>query len=66
MCSVGIVSRGSAQNPLKVAHSAHLLIHIGAKSLDLSYEVEEFKRICTFSDKYNHDLNFLAVAHVKK
>jgi poly(A) polymerase len=43
-----------------------LLIRAGAKSLDLSWQVEEFKRICTSWDKYNQELNALNVMHTRK
>jgi hypothetical protein len=44
-----------------------MLIVLGAKSLDLSWQVEEFKKLCTsLPDKYNPETNALAVAHVKK
>lgn len=39
---------------------------IGAKSLDLSEQVNEYKDLCHGWDKYNADLNFLSVQHVKK
>ncbi|KAI1847801.1 hypothetical protein JX265_009229 [Neoarthrinium moseri] len=37
----------------------------GAKSLDLSYQVNEFKDLCHGWDKYKADLNFLSVQHVR-
>jgi poly(A) polymerase Pap1 len=44
-----------------------MLMFLGAKSLDLSWQVDEFKRLCTtLSDKYDAEKNALAVAHVKK
>jgi poly(A) polymerase Pap1 len=38
----------------------------GAKSLDLSYQVNEYKDMCHNWDKYNAELNFLSVQHVRK
>lgn len=46
-------------------HYIGLELAKGAKSLDLSYEVEEFKSICTSSDAYNQEENSLGVAHTK-
>ncbi|KAI0019020.1 Poly(A) polymerase [Xylariomycetidae sp. FL0641] len=37
----------------------------GAKSLDLSYQVNTFKSTCTQWDKYEDALNFLSIQHVK-
>ncbi|TDZ28612.1 Poly(A) polymerase pla1 [Colletotrichum trifolii] len=37
----------------------------GAKSLDLSYQVDNFKSLCTSWDKYEADLNSLTVQHVR-
>lgn len=48
------------------SHYIGLGLREGAKSLDLSWQVDEFKRLCTtLSDKYNPEINALAVAHVK-
>lgn len=38
----------------------------GQKSLDLSYQVEDFKNLCTRWDKYNPELNALSIVHTKK
>lgn len=38
----------------------------GAKSLDLSFQVNEYKNTCYGWEKYKSDLNFLSVQHVKK
>jgi poly(A) polymerase len=41
----------------------------GAKSLDLSHQVNEFKETCFGWDKYKEDLHehcFLAIQHVRK
>ncbi|KAI1000622.1 Poly(A) polymerase [Podosphaera aphanis] len=46
-------------------HYIGLELAEGAKSLDLSYEVEEFKSICTSSEAYNQEENSLGVAHTK-
>ncbi|RKF54058.1 Poly polymerase pla1 [Golovinomyces cichoracearum] len=46
-------------------HYIGLELAKGAKSLDLSYEVEEFKSICTSSEAYNQEENSLGVAHTK-
>ncbi|RDW71154.1 hypothetical protein BP6252_07717 [Coleophoma cylindrospora] len=37
----------------------------GAKSLDLSWQVDDFKRICTNWDKHDHELNALNVIHTR-
>jgi len=39
---------------------------IGAKSLDLSFQVEDFKLLCTSWAKCEPDLNSVSVQHVKK
>lgn len=39
---------------------------LGAKTLDLSYQVNAFKQMCSEWDKYSSELNFLSVQHVKK
>ncbi|SZF01516.1 unnamed protein product [Blumeria hordei] len=46
-------------------HYIGLELAEGAKSLDLSYEVDEFKKICTSSEAYNQEENSLGVAHTK-
>lgn len=38
----------------------------GAKSLDLSFQVNEYKNTCYGWEKYKSDRNFLSVQHVKK
>lgn len=38
----------------------------GAKSLDLSYQVDDFKGKCTMWDKYNEQLNALGIITTKK
>lgn len=50
----------------KFAPDAQLLIHLGAKSLDLSFQVDDFKRKCTNWEKYDPELNALNVIHTKK
>ncbi|PQE13180.1 Poly(A) polymerase protein [Rutstroemia sp. NJR-2017a BBW] len=37
----------------------------GAKSLDLSWQVEEFKKMCMNWEKYDADLNALSVIHTR-
>ncbi|RFU35747.1 hypothetical protein B7463_g603, partial [Scytalidium lignicola] len=37
----------------------------GAKSLDLSWQVEDFKKMCCSWDKYNGELNALNVSHTR-
>lgn len=39
---------------------------LGAKTLDLSYQVNAFKQMCSEWDKYSSELNFLSIQHVKK
>ncbi|KAI5460068.1 Poly(A) polymerase central domain-containing protein [Mariannaea sp. PMI_226] len=49
-------------------HYIGLELHIGAKSLDLSYEVDEFKSLCTQWQKYKDDLKdsvSIGVQHVR-
>ncbi|KAL0930750.1 poly polymerase [Colletotrichum truncatum] len=38
---------------------------LGAKSLDLSYQVDNFKSLCTAWEKYKPELNSLTVQHVR-
>ena len=38
----------------------------GPKSLDLSYQVDEFKNLCTKWDKFDDKLNALSVQHVSR
>jgi poly(A) polymerase Pap1 len=47
-------------------YKARLLIYAGAKSLDLSFEVDKFKGRCMQWDKYDQDLMALNVVHTKK
>lgn len=42
------------------------LTHLGAKSLDFSWQVNDFRHKCESWDKYDNDLNALSVAHIKK
>ena len=46
--------------------TAPLLMMLGAKSLDLSYEVDKFKGRCVQWDKYDQELMALNVVHTKK
>ncbi|KAI0875059.1 Poly(A) polymerase central domain-containing protein [Hypoxylon argillaceum] len=46
-------------------HYIGLELAEGAKSLDLSYQVNAFKQMCSEWDKYSAKLNFLTVQHVK-
>ncbi|TDZ20897.1 Poly(A) polymerase pla1 [Colletotrichum orbiculare MAFF 240422] len=46
-------------------HYIGLTLTEGAKSLDLSYQVDNFKSLCTSWDKYEADLNSLTVQHVR-
>lgn len=39
---------------------------VGAKSLDLSFQVNEFKDLCYGWDKYKDGMNFLSIQHVRK
>lgn len=39
---------------------------IGAKSLDLAWQVDDFKRKCTGWEKYDRELNALNVTHTRK
>lgn len=38
----------------------------GAKSLDLTFQVNEFKDLVTGWDKYDKNLNCLSIQHVRK
>lgn len=51
---------------VSIFSAAQLLTILGAKSLDLAWYVDEFKRICTNWDKYNEELNTLSVIHTRK
>ncbi|ORY69909.1 Poly(A) polymerase pla1 [Pseudomassariella vexata] len=46
-------------------HYIGLELAEGAKSLDLSFQVNEYKDLCHAWDKYDSKLNFLSVQHVK-
>ncbi|KAK1640263.1 Poly(A) polymerase central domain-containing protein [Colletotrichum phormii] len=46
-------------------HYIGLTLSDGAKSLDLSYQVENFKALCTQWEKYDATLNSLNVQHVR-
>ncbi|KAF3806470.1 Poly(A) polymerase pla1, partial [Colletotrichum gloeosporioides] len=46
-------------------HYIGLTLSEGAKSLDLSYQVDNFKSLCTSWDKYEPALNSLTVQHVR-
>ncbi|OHF00585.1 hypothetical protein CORC01_04124 [Colletotrichum orchidophilum] len=46
-------------------HYIGLTLSEGAKSLDLSYQVENFKSLCTTWEKYDSNLNSLNVQHVR-
>ncbi|KAI1326022.1 Poly(A) polymerase central domain-containing protein [Xylariaceae sp. FL0255] len=46
-------------------HYIGLELAEGAKSLDLSYQVNNFKALCTEWEKYQEELNFLSIQHVK-
>ncbi|KAF4908640.1 Poly(A) polymerase pla1 [Colletotrichum viniferum] len=46
-------------------HYIGLTLSEGAKSLDLSYQVDNFKSLCTSWDKYEPTLNSLTVQHVR-
>ncbi|GKT87989.1 poly(A) polymerase Pla1 [Colletotrichum tofieldiae] len=55
--------------PIDVFTTTHyigLTLNEGAKSLDLSYQVENFKSLCTTWEKYEPALNCLAVQHVRR
>lgn len=52
--------------PVKYIPTAHLLIFLGAKSLDLSTQVEHFKKLCTGWEKYDDELNYLNIIHTRK
>jgi hypothetical protein len=64
-CSPQEHVNGNDTTPV-VLCNARLLITIGAKSLDLSFEVDSFKGRCMQWDKYNQDLMALNVVHTKK
>ncbi|CZT51721.1 probable PAP1-poly(A) polymerase [Rhynchosporium secalis] len=46
-------------------HYIGLELHEGAKTLDLSWLVEDFKHTCTVWDLYNKDVSALHIAHTK-
>lgn len=43
-----------------------MLIFVGAKQLDLSWHVEDFRKVCYTWDQYKNDVNALHIAHKKK
>ena len=47
-------------------HYIGLELKEGAKSLDLSYQVDDFKYRCTGWDKYDDGLNALSIIHTRK
>lgn len=47
-------------------HYIGLELREGAKSLDLSYQVDDLKYRCTSWDKYNDSLNALNIVHTRK
>ncbi|KAH7354069.1 Poly(A) polymerase pla1 [Plectosphaerella cucumerina] len=57
-----------ASSPAEVFTTTHyigLQLKEGAKSLDLSYQVDNFKQLCTQWDKYEASLNHLSIQHVR-
>ncbi|KAJ5054567.1 uncharacterized protein L3040_000837 [Drepanopeziza brunnea f. sp. 'multigermtubi'] len=46
-------------------HYIGLKLHEGAKSLDLSWHVEDFKHTCSGWDQYKDDVNALHISHKK-
>jgi poly(A) polymerase Pap1 len=52
--------------PTQLVCGTHLLIHLGAKSLDLSWQVDDFKRICHSWEKYNPELSALHIDHIRR
>ncbi|KAK5988759.1 Poly(A) polymerase pla1 [Cladobotryum mycophilum] len=58
----------SPMNVFTTTHYIGLELHEGAKSLDLSYQVDEFKNLCTQWQRYKDDLEqlvTLGVQHVR-
>jgi hypothetical protein len=55
-----------SRQKLEFAPDAQLLIYLGAKSLDLSFQVDDFKRKCTNWEKYDAELNALNVNHTRR
>jgi len=56
-------------NHIPTSNDVHLLFQLttlGAKSLDLSWQIDEFKRKCVSWDKYDVELNALNFMHTKK
>jgi hypothetical protein len=45
---------------------AHLLIHLGAKSLDLTRQVADFKTTLTSWESYDAEVNELSIVNLKK
>ncbi|KAI9055457.1 hypothetical protein LZ554_000411 [Drepanopeziza brunnea f. sp. 'monogermtubi'] len=46
-------------------HYIGLKLHEGAKSLDLSWHVEDFKHTCSGWDQYKNDVNAIHISHKK-
>lgn len=49
--------------------NVRMVYHVGAKQLDLSYEVNDFKNLCFAWDKYEKELQdscALSIQHVRK
>jgi poly(A) polymerase len=60
------VVTGTFEAPHGPASAAHLLMYLGAKSLDLTWQVSEFRNACTNWPKYDAELNALNVIHTRK
>ncbi|KAF6804646.1 poly polymerase [Colletotrichum sojae] len=61
-------AKDGQQTPIDVFTTTHyigLTLSEGAKSLDLSYQVDNFKSLCTAWEKFNTELNSLTVQHVR-
>ncbi|KAI1435737.1 Poly(A) polymerase central domain-containing protein [Xylaria sp. CBS 124048] len=57
-----------ATEPTRIYTTTHYIgleLAEGAKSLDLSYQVNTFKQMCSEWEKFSRDLNCLSIQHVK-
>lgn len=65
-CYIARIKTQRIRRALEIPSDAQLLIHLGAKSLDLSWQVDNFKRLCMGWEKHDPELNALNVIHTKK
>jgi hypothetical protein len=60
------IMTGQSRDPSELPPSAQPLIQIGAKSLDLAWEVNDFKTHTIDWEMFDDALNALCVVHTRK